>query len=107
MAKPGKAAKKAKKLTKGHAVTKLSKVAKPSYRKGRLSKRTALVRSVIREVTGFAPYERKVLELLQAGSSKDEKKAMKVAKRRLGTHKRGIKKREFLRGVMQRLRQKN
>jgi large subunit ribosomal protein L36e len=65
------------------------------------------VRSVIREVTGFAPYERKVLELLQAGSSKDEKKAMKVAKRRLGTHKRGIKKREFLRGVMQRLRQKN
>jgi large subunit ribosomal protein L36e len=107
MAKPGKAAKKAKKLTKGHAVTKLSKVSKPSYRKGRLSKRTALVRSVIREVTGFAPYERKVLELLQAGSSKDEKKAMKVAKRRLGTHKRGIKKREFLRGVMQRLRQKN
>jgi large subunit ribosomal protein L36e len=107
MAKPGKAAKKAKKLTKGHAVTKLAKVAKPSYRKGRLSKRTALVRSVIREVTGFAPYERKVLELLQAGSSKDEKKAMKVAKRRLGTHKRGIKKREFLRGVMQRLRQKN
>ena len=107
MAKPGKAAKKAKKLTKGHAITKLAKVAKPSYRKGRLSKRTALVRSVIREVTGFAPYERKVLELLQAGSSKDEKKAMKVAKRRLGTHKRGIKKREFLRGVMQRLRQKN
>jgi large subunit ribosomal protein L36e len=107
MARPGKAPKKAKKLTKGHAVTKLAKVAKPSYRKGRLSKRTALVRSVIREVTGFAPYERKVLELLQAGSSKDEKKAMKVAKRRLGTHRRGINKREHMRMVMQKLRQKN
>jgi large subunit ribosomal protein L36e len=107
MARPGKAAKKAKKLTKGHAVTKLAKVSKPSYRKGRLSKRTALVRSVIREVTGFAPYERKVLELLQAGSSKDEKKAMKVAKRRLGTHRRGVNKREYMRAVMQRLRQKN
>ncbi|OMJ78476.1 hypothetical protein SteCoe_7485 [Stentor coeruleus] len=107
MARPGKAPKKAKKLTKGHAVTKLAKVAKPAYRKGRLSKRTALVRSVIREVTGFAPYERKVLELLQAGSTKDEKKALKVAKRRLGTHKRGMNKRENLRLVMQKMRHKN
>ncbi|OMJ77186.1 hypothetical protein SteCoe_23261 [Stentor coeruleus] len=107
MARPGKAPKKAKKLTKGHAVTKLAKVAKPSYRKGRLSKRTALVRSVIREVTGFAPYERKVLELLQAGSTKDEKKALKVAKRRLGTHKRGMNKRETMRMVMQKMRHKN
>lgn len=107
MARPGKAPKKAKKLTKGHAVTKLAKVSKPSYRKGRLSKRTALVRSVIREVTGFAPYERKVLELLQAGSTKDEKKALKVAKKRLGTHKRGMNKREYLRMVMQKMRHKN
>jgi large subunit ribosomal protein L36e len=107
MARPGKAPKKAKKLTKGHAVTKLAKVAKPSYRKGRLSKRTALVRSVVREVTGFAPYERKVLELLQAGSTKDEKKALKLAKKRLGTHKRGLKKREFMRDVMQKLRHKS
>lgn len=107
MAKPGKAPKKAKKLTKGHAVTKLAKVAKPSYRKGRLSKRTALVRSVIREVTGFAPYERKIMELLQAGGSKDEKKALKIGKKRLGTHKRGTNKREYMRTVIQRLRQKN
>ena len=63
MAKPGKTVKKAKKLTKGHAVTKLGKVTKPSYHKGRIFKRIALVHSVIREVTGFSPYERKVLEL--------------------------------------------
>ena len=101
MARPGKAPKKAKKLTKGHAITKLAKAAKPSYRKGRLSKRTALVRSVIKEVTGMAPYEKKILEFLQAGSTKDEKKALKLAKKRLGTHKRGLKKREALREYMQ------
>ncbi|CAG9314602.1 unnamed protein product [Blepharisma stoltei] len=106
MAKPGKAAKKAKQLTKGHVVTKLEKKARPSNRKGKLSKRTETVRSVIRDVTGFAPYERKILELLQAGSSKDEKKALKVAKRRVGTHRRGMRKREYMRGVMQRLRHK-
>jgi Ribosomal protein L36E len=82
MAKPGKAPKKAKKLTKGHAVTKLAKAARPSYRKGRLSKRTALVRSVIREVTGFAPYERKIIEFLQAGSTKDEKKSFETCQKK-------------------------
>lgn len=106
MARPGKAPKKAKKLTKGHAVTKLAKVAKPSYRKGRLSKRTAQVRSVIREVTGMAPYEKKILEFLQAGGTKDEKKALKLAKKRLGTHKRGLRKRESLRESMQSNRRK-
>lgn len=106
MAKPGKAPKKAKQLTKGHVVTKLEKKARPASRKGKLSKRVALVRSIIRDVTGFAPYERKLLELLQAGGSKDEKKALKVAKRRLGTHRRGVQKREFMRSVMQRLRHK-
>ena len=113
MARPGKAPKKAKKLTKGHAVSKLKKIetgvklSKPSYRKGKLSRRTALVRSVIREVTGFAPYERKILELLQAGGTKDEKKALKLAKKRLGTHQRGIKKRDSMRDVMQKLRHKS
>jgi len=40
------------------------------------------VRSVVREVVGFAPYERRVLELLR--NSKD-KKARKLTKKRLGT----------------------
>jgi len=40
------------------------------------------VRSVGREVVGFAPYERRVLELLR--NSKD-KKARKLTKKRLGT----------------------
>lgn len=52
-------------LNKGHKTTPIPKKAKPSQLKGRLSKKTQFVRSVVREVVGFAPYERRVLELLR------------------------------------------
>ncbi len=46
---------------------------------------------VIPQVAGFAPYERRLIELLRV--SKD-KRALKLAKKRLGTHRRGKAKRE-------------
>jgi len=52
-------------LNKGYETTSIPKTAKPSHRKGKLSKKTQFVRSVVREVVGFAPYERRVLELLR------------------------------------------
>ena len=52
-------------LHKGHPTTPLDKVAKPSFRKGSQSTRTKFVRSIIREVVGFSPYERRVMELLR------------------------------------------
>ena len=52
-------------LNKGHPTTPLEKVAKPSHRKGIQSTRTKFVRSVVREVAGFSPYERRVMELLR------------------------------------------
>ena len=48
--------------------------------KGHLSKRTAFVRDVVREVAGLAPYERRIIELLR--NSKD-KRARKLAKKRV------------------------
>lgn len=48
-----------------------------------------LVREMVREVTGFAPYERRVLEMLRI--SKD-KRALKFLKRRVGTHIRSVEK---------------
>ncbi|KAF4965366.1 hypothetical protein FSARC_6824 [Fusarium sarcochroum] len=69
-------------LNKGHKTT--PRVVKPrvSRTKGHLSKRTAFVREVVKEVAGLAPYERRVIELLR--NSKD-KRARKLAKKRLGT----------------------
>jgi len=57
-------------LKKGHVVTKREKVAKPGAGKGKLGKRVKAVRELIREVTGFAPYEKRVMELLKVGKDK-------------------------------------
>ena len=60
-----------------------------SRTKGHLSKRTAFVRDIVKEVAGLAPYERRVIELLR--NSKD-KRARKLAKKRLGTFGRAKRK---------------
>ena len=47
---------------------------KPSWRAGRQGKRVALVRDVIREISGYAPYERKMIKLLTIGDESAEKR---------------------------------
>ena len=84
-------------LQKGHQVTKMTST-KPSNRKGLMSKRTKFVRDLVREVVGFAPYEKRIVELLK--NSKD-KKAKKLAKKRLGTLKRAKRKIDDLQNVIQ------
>lgn len=59
------------------------------------------MRSLIREVAGFAPYEKRITELLKVGK---DKRALKVAKRKLGTHKRAKKKREEMSNVLRKMR---
>lgn len=72
-------------MNKGHVVTPKAVAPKISYKKGVLSKRTSFVRGVVREVSGLAPYERRLIELLR---NSGEKRAKKLAKKRLGTLKR-------------------
>ncbi|EOX95975.1 Ribosomal protein L36e family protein isoform 2, partial [Theobroma cacao] len=84
-------------LNKGHVVTKKELAPRPSDRKGKTSKRVHFVKSLIREVAGFAPYEKRITELLKVGK---DKRALKVAKRKLGTHKRAKKKREEMSSVL-------
>ncbi|KAJ3336199.1 hypothetical protein HDU93_003465 [Gonapodya sp. JEL0774] len=82
---------------KGHVTTRRALKPKPSNRKGSLSKKTKFVRDLVREVVGFAPYERRVMELLR--NAKD-KRARKLAKRRLGTLTRAKRKVEELSNVI-------
>ncbi|KAL5220348.1 hypothetical protein ABZP36_025061 [Zizania latifolia] len=88
-------------INKGHVVTKRELPPRPSDRKGKSTKRVNFVRSLIREVAGFAPYEKRITELLKVGK---DKRALKVAKRKLGTHKRAKKKREEMAGVIRKMR---
>ncbi|PWA95392.1 60S ribosomal protein L36-3 [Artemisia annua] len=88
-------------LNKGHIVTKKELAPRPSDRKGKTSKRVHFVRNLVREVAGFAPYERRIIELIRVGK---DKRALKVAKRKLGTHKRAKKKREEISTVLRKTR---
>ena len=65
------------------------------------SKRIHFVKSVVREVAGLAPYEKRITELLKVGK---DKRALKLAKRKLGTHKRAKKKREEMSSVLRKMR---
>merc|ERR1711862_910713 len=85
-------------LNKGFKTTKNTLKTKPSRRKGRLTKHAKFIRDIVREVSGFAPYERRAIELLRI--SKD-KRALKFCKKRLGSHIRGKSKREEMSGVIQ------
>lgn len=91
---------------KGHAVTKYKpqgkKANKPKQasRKGHLAKRVKFIRQIVNEVTGVSSYEKRVIEYLKAGSLKDTKKALKVSKKALGTHRRAKLKRESLMGLL-------
>uniref|UniRef100_A0AAZ3SVN1 60S ribosomal protein L36 n=1 Tax=Oncorhynchus tshawytscha TaxID=74940 RepID=A0AAZ3SVN1_ONCTS len=67
-------------LSKGHPVTKNVTAPKHARRRGRLTKHSKFVRDMIREVCGFAPYERRAMELLKV--SKD-KRALKFIKKRV------------------------
>ena len=84
-------------LNRGFIVTKPkvnTRKLKPSYKKGALGKRVEAIREVIREVAGLAPYERKMMEMIRTGVASKEKKAVKLARQRLGTHKRAQIKRD-------------
>mmetsp|Transcript_61190 Transcript_61190/g.92529 ORF Transcript_61190/g.92529 Transcript_61190/m.92529 type:complete len:108 (-) Transcript_61190:56-379(-) len=90
----------AKGASSGHVTTaKSDRKSKPSRRKGALGKRTALCREIAREVVGLSPYERRILDMIKTGGSAADKRVYKFAKRRLGSHKRAIAKREDIKEV--------
>jgi large subunit ribosomal protein L36e len=88
-------------LKKGFGIRKRTQPTRPASHKGAITKRVRLIKDIIREVSGFAPYEKRVLELLRNNL---DKRALKYSKKKLGTHSRGKRKREELSGVLQKMR---
>ncbi|MCJ1365874.1 60S ribosomal protein L36 [Acarospora aff. strigata] len=84
-------------LNRGYKTERRDVKPRISRTKGHLSKRTAFVREIVKEVSGLAPYERRVIELLR--NSKD-KRARKLAKKRLGTFGRAKRKVDELQRVI-------
>ena len=85
-------------LHRGWPVTKRLRKRKTEHRPKPLRD---LTHDVIREVCGYAPYERRVMELLRNGF---DKRALRVCKRKLGTIRRAKRKREEMNMIMQKAR---
>ncbi|KAK5574699.1 hypothetical protein RB653_009952 [Dictyostelium firmibasis] len=85
-------------FNKGHPVAKrtVASTFKKQYFLKVVTKRVAAIRDVIREISGFAPYERRISELLKSGL---DKRALKVAKKRLGSIQAGKKKRDDIANI--------
>ena len=93
-------------LNRGHVVTK-PKVsdrafrANKSSRKGRLHPRVQAVREVVQEVCGLAPFQKKMVEMIKTGIAVKEKKAVKLARKRVGALKRAKHIRDNLLNLIQ------
>lgn len=57
-------------LDKGHKATPNTLKKKPSSKKGKQTTHNKFVRDLVREVVGFAPYERRAMELLRISKDK-------------------------------------
>ena len=80
-------------INKGHIVTPRTVRERPALRKGRANKRVKIIREIAREVMGLAPYEKRMLELAKVGK---DKRALKLASKKLGSLKRAKKKKDDL-----------
>ena len=83
----------------GHISTPCKQDKRVKHRKNK-GNRVSFVRNIVREVVGFAPYEKRLMDMLRADDSKRAKKALQIARKRLGTHKRALKKQSELQKII-------
>ena len=94
---------------KGHVATAPAKQAfktRPVLKKGNNCTRNKHVREIIHEVCGFSPLEKRMVEALRTGVAAKEKKCVKQARAKLGTHRRATLKRDALSKWIQQQRRK-
>merc|ERR1711918_9548 len=84
-------------LNKGFVVTRTENVKpRPSSRRG-MKERAKLVKNCVKAVAGFAPYEKRAMEMFKVDNAKMEKRANRFLKKRLGSIKRAKAKSALLR----------
>merc|ERR1719199_2116676 len=86
-------------LNKGYKTTKRDQKSRVSTRRGKLSASTKMVRALVREVCGLAPYEKRMIDIYKTGLGNPDKRNYKIAKKRLGTHKRALIKRDEMKSL--------
>lgn len=94
------------KANRGHKVTAFERKPKQSRKAGRTSSRVRTIRAIIREVCGLNPFEKRMIDVLKVGAGNPEKKIYKIAKKKLGTHHRALRKREELKALYQSMKSK-
>jgi large subunit ribosomal protein L36e len=63
-----------------------------------------MVRELVTEVAGMNPYERRMMDMLKSFGASADKRMYKFAKRRLGSHKRAMMKREQVKDLYSAIR---
>eukprot|EP01059_Diplonema_ambulator_P028177 TRINITY_DN46912_c0_g1_i1.p2 TRINITY_DN46912_c0_g1~~TRINITY_DN46912_c0_g1_i1.p2 ORF type:complete len:134 (+),score=46.14 TRINITY_DN46912_c0_g1_i1:51-404(+) len=84
-------------LKPGFKTTKRARGVNPASRMKLHKAKLAATREIILETAGLSPYERRITELLKV---QREKRALRFAKRRLGSFIRAKKKRELMSTMM-------
>merc|ERR1712084_88765 len=92
-------------LNKGFATTKITRT-RPSQRRSGMNARIENIVKTIKTVAGFAPYEKRSIEMYKVGNTKLDKRANRFLKKRLGSLRRSKKKSEDLQLYVKKLKEK-
>merc|ERR1712066_1223029 len=93
-------------LNKGFVVSKNVRKIRPSQRRKGMNSRIENITKIIKSVAGFAPYEKRAIEMYKVGNTKLDKRANRFLRRRLGSIKRSKKKSEDLQMFVKKQKEK-
>merc|ERR1719321_1381193 len=92
-------------LNKGFATTRISRK-RPSTKRSGMNSRIENITRTIKTVAGFAPYEKRSIEMYKVGNTKLDKRANRFLRKRLGSVQRGKRKSEDLQLYVKKLKEK-
>merc|ERR1712031_38542 len=92
-------------LNRGFVTTKVTR-RRPSQRRSGMNARIENIVKTVKTVAGFAPYEKRSIEMYKVGNTKLDKRANRFLKKRLGSLRRSKKKSDDLQLYVKKLKEK-